>query len=174
MSSRRRMSEQVQYSDITAPEPKPSKTKKERSPAQIQATAKALSALHAKRKEAWETKKVELVKAKTVVPVPDVVAIKEEKPVMIVEKQEKPVKQISDMPEWAKTLESKIDAVVKNKPKKKIKYVVDESSSDEEEIVIRRKKEKVQTIPAPVVAPVVEPPVKESPDMQLRRMLYRR
>lgn len=170
------MSDQVQYSDISAPEPKPSKTKKERSPAQIAATAKALSALQAKRKETWESKKIELVKAKTAIPVavPDVVpvhAIKEEKPVMIIEKQEKPVKQISDMPEWAKTLESKIDAVVKNKPKKKIKYVVEESSSDEEEIVVRRKKEKVQAIPAPVVA---EPPVKESPDMQLRRMLYRR
>jgi len=167
------MSDQIQYSDISAPESKLTKTKKERSPAQIAATAKALSALQSKRKEAWETKKVELVKAKTEVKPevkPEVI------PVMIVdkqEKQEKPIKQISDMPEWAKTLESKIDAVVKNKSKKKVKYVVDESSSDEEEVIIRRKKERVQAIPAPI-APPAPAPVKESPDMQLRRMLYRR
>jgi hypothetical protein len=159
---------------LEPPTPK-GKAKKERTPAQKEATAKALEALQRKRKENWETKKKELTSAapqQTKPPIKSEAGISE-KPAPKIEKVEKPK---DEMPEWAKALSSRIDALAdyqKPEKSKKKKVIIEESSDSEEEVIVRRKKkDKDQSPPPPPPAPAPAPVA--PPDNSLRRMLYRR
>jgi hypothetical protein len=148
------------FTQLDPPAPKTKKVAKERTPAQKAATAKALEALHAKRKEQWEAKKKELAANE--------VAKKETKATPKVEVEEK--KPDNSIPEWAKALEARVNAVYENKPKekKKKKVVIEESDSDSEEEVIIRRKKKPDTPPPP------PPPAPVAPENPLRKMLFRR
>lgn len=145
-------------------------SKKARSPAQIEATRKALEVLQEKRKQMWEEKKKDIASTGKVVKVdPAKVAEK----LAIPQKTETPV---HDMPEWAKALSEKVEKLTK--PKKKRVIVEESDTESEEEVVVRRRKKRSDTPPPPPPASPARPAVYDKPperkENPLKAMLYKR
>jgi len=155
----------------------PSKSKKPRTEAQMNATKRALEALQAKRKENWEKKKAEMLskqeKAPEVkAPVEPKMEIKPIEPKSEPKSEPKAKRDASpEPPAWARKISALLERA--EKPKKKRKVIIEESSeSEEEEIIVKTRKRKVpDDVPPP--PPVAHAAVITKPENPLRKMLYR-
>jgi hypothetical protein len=163
------------------------KTKKERSPAQQEATRKMLQGLAERRRESWEAKKTDMIskygdKIKEIVEseeepvVPTEPVHPKTKHVQIKPAQHKPTINIEEIKNQIRDelLKEQKSTQLKKKPTKK-RVVLEESSESEEEVLIVRKPKpkKAPGCPSYMMAPEPSQQV-QTPYQVLEDLFFRR